>query len=269
MAYSEATGSIWGLTYDRTEQVIYMSAFLKRHVDIGPNGLDAIYMFDKTTDTVGLWAEVSNMGVNVGSDDLGVRGLAGINDPSRDVIAYNATLRRGFGDIELDRITRTMWFINLEDRQLYGISNVTPENGSLKTSDDIIGPFDVQPGEITCVDGLLRPFGLKVYRGFLYIGAVCTGEIGTKDPAAHTGHVIRMDLQNHGNFEEVLGFRMDYNARRHYDDSFQTWYKCDVRDRINFRSCHHGAVSSIDFDRDGNMVIAIMDRYGHTMVSLD
>jgi hypothetical protein len=91
-------GAVWGETYNSFDKKLFVSAFIKRHADLSPDGLGAIYSIDVTTPTATgagtptLWLDINaptfvnqnNVAVNLGfpadpgttSRDLGIKSNA-------------------------------------------------------------------------------------------------------------------------------------------------------------------------------------------------
>ena len=88
-------GSCYGLGYRRSTQKVYTSAFIKRHVGLGPLGIGGIYEIDMTNPGSPVIVElidVESIGVDVG--DIGSNSDRGLpillEDPSNDPDAFPA-----------------------------------------------------------------------------------------------------------------------------------------------------------------------------------
>jgi len=263
IATAEETGTVWGIGFERFTQTVFSAAFLKRHTGTLPaDGLDAIYKTAKDGSGTGLFVNVGSIGINVGSEPTN-RGLGDLLGPSRDVDTFTLTGKVGMGDIDYDESTNSMYIVNLFDRSLYAIDNINPSVPPSST--DVEGPWLINDG-ITCSNGELRPFGIRLYEGFLYATGTCTGENAgsTKDDLAL--HIFRMDIENRAaGFTQVLSTALNYNRVTFAGPlEWRTWLYCDTYLAARYeRPCVHPHASNIDFDKDGSMIIAIMDRNGN------
>jgi uncharacterized repeat protein (TIGR01451 family) len=164
LANAPEIGSVWGLTYQRTTQQLFASAFVKRHVGLGPGGAGAIYRIDLSTGTpsVSLFATIPNVG---SVPPNAARGLAGETVARNDPNAWDLVGKAGLGGLELSADGNTLYVMNLGDRQLYSLN--------ANTGGDI---QELGRPNLTCTDGVARPFALKYYQEQLYTGWTCTQE---------------------------------------------------------------------------------------------
>jgi len=76
------------------------------------------------------------------------------------------------GDLDISDDGQNLYTINLATRQLFeipiGMDGVAPAVGDIFVTD---APFPAN-----CTGDVVRPFGLKYYKGMLYVGMVCTAE---------------------------------------------------------------------------------------------
>lgn len=69
--------------------------------------------------------------------------------------------------MDLSEDGTTLYVINLANRNLYSVSTAT----GVATPRGVIGAP-------ACVNGIYRPFGLGIRDGLVYVGGVCTAELG-------------------------------------------------------------------------------------------
>jgi len=286
---NQQLGSVYGLAYDRVRKCLYASAFLKRHVGLGDIGLGGIYRIEY--DAVGEELvtpifEVPNVGTVVRPD------LSTPTTPSLDSDVFGKVGKAGLGDIDISPDYNTLWTVNLNTRNLVRIDNILTAPVSMEI------PIASAPN---CTNGVFRPLGLKVYRGKVYVGGVCTGEnngagadlsasVHEYDIATNTWKdVLNFDLTgteyNHG---DIIG---NVNANMAQCKEWETWTdEYSERNWVGntgsgepatiipngnfeivgggltgaeFRCRGQAMVSDIEITREGLMVIGLMDRTGH------
>ncbi|MBA3873020.1 MAG: DUF11 domain-containing protein [Anaerolineae bacterium] len=160
VARDNQVGTVWGVAYKRavgtTPGTIFVSAFAKRQAEYGSGGNGAIYAIQGATATV--FATIP---------------LAGLtpHNPANypvDSTFYAAPGEEGLGDMDISEDGTTLYVINLADRNLYSVNT---------TSGAVSAPLGII-GNPACVNGIYRPFGLGVRDGIVYVGGVCTAELG-------------------------------------------------------------------------------------------
>lgn len=198
-ATADAVGSVFGVAYDRRTKLAYYSAFLKRQVGIGDRGYDGIYVVNAALATPALAGGIDLEGVvpsnggaalafgtvtrnliasgsGTGTNDLS----ADRTQASRDANAYAKVGKVGYGGIDIDADTKTLWAVNLNERSLVAIDIST--NLYSTTIPNTVASSKVKryfidgttspsiSGLPTCTNGVMRPFGLKIYKGKGYLG---------------------------------------------------------------------------------------------------
>ncbi len=134
-------GSTWGVAFQSSRDRAFASALVKRHVGLGPQGLDAIYAIDYSTDAAkpavgyfnmqGLTPSVGppiDLGslrrdiVDVVIDETMPYALSTVDNHVRrasyDIDAFAKVGTTGYGDIEISEDGRTLWMVNLHQRSL-------------------------------------------------------------------------------------------------------------------------------------------------------
>ncbi|MEM7128147.1 MAG: SdrD B-like domain-containing protein [Chloroflexota bacterium] len=133
----------------------------------------------------------------------------------------------------------------------------------------------------------VRPFGLSYHNGDLYVGTVCTAEY-SQNTADLKAQVYRFD-DDAGQFIDVLGsdadpltpivqFDLDYSRNyAYYDCAAATsayWIpwetvlgpnRCFPTAPVGLRTAPQPAVSDIEFQPDGTLVVSLLDRNGHVL----
>ncbi len=283
-AYKDQIGSTWGLSYSRTRQRLYASAFLKRHVGLGSGGLGGIYVVDPTSGTPNgtLFTTIPNAGTIASN---AARGLGNPANPSRDPTAFGLLGRMGLGDMDISPDEQFLYVVNLNDRQIYIVDIENP--GTSHASVPIPDP--------SCNGGVAQPFGLKVYRNNLYVGVICDASIlGMRSDLRAS--VFVMDLStNTFSGGSILDFPLDYLKSSAWNEPFYSganviaggeafpthstrWYPwADVysgltfnrgENAIRYSFCHPTPMfTDIEFDQSGNMILGFSDRTAHQFFS--
>ena len=101
----------------------------------------------------------------------------------------------------------TLWLVNLNDRSLYGIQNVHPN--TTPTASDVVGPFALPITGCGSGESDVRPWGLEVYKGKVYIGAICSGESTQIDNNLHA-YVFEFDPATN-TMSSFFDFDMNYD----------------------------------------------------------
>lgn len=181
-------GANWGVAYQRNTKTLYSSAVLRRFCGFGPLGAGGIYKTDMTNPSNNSgssnFIDVRTIGIETGadvrtSDPCNSLALAE-NAPAHDTAAANNVGKIGIGGIEYDEQRNTLWLVNLKDSKLYGIKNINPL--TTPTAADVLGGYSISlPSGYNIVNGQLRAWGIKVYKGYIYIGAVADGS-GESNP---------------------------------------------------------------------------------------
>ncbi len=263
-------GSIYGLAYNRNNDLLFTSSFLKRHVGVGPEGLGGIYVTDLSANPASkiLSFDMTNLGANVGTiPSNSARGLtANVNGPSNDADAFDKVGKVGFGAMDMDRSGQHIYVTNLFDKKLHRI-NVSSVPAAAPTAGDVT-TYDLST--ISCTGGEYRPFAVKVHRGSVYVGGVCDASV-SQQASDLKAYVHRLDGTS---FTQIASFDLDYDkgyTTRHADcENFPGWYPwvstlpaaCDNGATIVYPQ---PILSDLEFDVDGSLILGFMDRFGHQL----
>jgi|GEM_PF-2293807 len=290
-SYSEV-GTVWGLAYNPYTKKLYAAAFLKRHCDLSPDGLGAIYEIDLTTPTTAgagtptLWMNL-NSTTHLGagatlfpSETAANRGLGAIGQPSRDAWAYTRVGRQGLGDIEITADGTKMYVMDLTNRQVLEINMAT------KTVTNRY-PVNAPANYTHAADR--RPFGIKHYNGELYVGVVSSGETDGKKKDVKA-NVMKLSGSSFVNVYEVDSMAVvdptdptndskvtSYRGNPNFGTGLGWNYYSDADMAASYPDNNPYAyiqnpvplVSDIEFDKAGNIVIGILDWSGHRMGSFN
>lgn len=182
LATFSEVGSIGGIAYqDAAQDYVYAAAAYKRLAGLGAQGLGGIYRVPVTLDSAGnvatdgpveQWLDVETLTIEGTGDlvDLGPwqtnaeRGLGAANLALADADGFANSGKVGIGGITLSTDHRTLFFVNLHDRNLYAID--VSGTGAPTTATRIeLGLEDDQ-----------RPWAVTVHRGEIHVGYVDTGD---------------------------------------------------------------------------------------------
>ncbi|RYF75355.1 MAG: hypothetical protein EOO39_07050, partial [Cytophagaceae bacterium] len=244
-ATADAIGSTWGVAYDKESKLVYLSTILKRQAGLGDRGLDGIYVVSNTGATPALVGGLdlegvipSNGGAAISFGSVTRTLLASgsgtaANDlsadrtkASRDEDAYAKVGKVGYGDIDIDQSTQTLWAVNLNERSLISIDissalqatavpNTVP---AAKVKRYFINGTSTPSitGLPSCPSGVMRPFGLKIQDGVGYLGVVCDGSaLTTVDlTASQSAYVLSFDPANPTVFTQVASVPLNYKREQ-------------------------------------------------------
>jgi hypothetical protein len=297
VANAGQVGSVWGTTVLRAEKKVLSAANIKRHAGLGTLGTGGIYISDVSSLSPTSTTILSNpasvttapfvdfqadLGINTGANPH--TGLSGSKlDPSADPASMTAVGRVGFGGITLSDDARTLYAVNLFDRKLYGVFINSPARKP--------GPADVQSwalNQAACPNGDYRPWAISSYRGYVYVGGVCSGENRTSrigSTASALGDLqatlpdtagLRIIIQRidpatvSGNVTTVLDYPLTF--QRGPADltgsciEFKYWLPWNNNwpqaCAANFVMWPQPILSDLEFRSDGSVVMGFMDRFG-------
>ncbi|MEL6273677.1 MAG: SdrD B-like domain-containing protein, partial [Bacteroidota bacterium] len=277
-AVASVIGATWGLAYQRSTQQLYASAFVKRHVGIGPLGEGGIYRIDYSGSgpaVVTDWLNVDDIGINTGTVGVGAtpaarnsnRGLS--TDPavadSGDPQAFDAVGKTGLGDIDISDDEAFLWVVNLNDGSLNSIEIDSDNDPSTPPTAADVETFAVPN---PCDSGVSRPFAVKYDRGLVYVGVVCE-ELLEATVYTFDGNSFSPVLIN-----DSATIPLDYTKGNstisggcNGTNTWFTWFDvlpapCDPGGLWSYPS---PILSDIEIDGDGSLILGFMDRMGHQM----
>ncbi|MBB3842179.1 putative repeat protein (TIGR01451 family) [Runella defluvii] len=267
VATASQVGSSFGIAWDRKNKKMLVSAFAKRHVGFGPLGEGGIYQVEYSSGApvVSNWLDVKTLGIPVDNVGTGTtiadrnisRGLMGDKlTKSLDAAGYSAVGKTSIGNIEFNKNADTLFFVNLTNRTVYAINVAT------KT---LAGTYP--PPTVAGCAGTFRIFALKYHEGKLFMGGVCDGTT----PSNMNSKVYRLDGTT---WTEIFSMTMDYPKGYAFWGSCINntgWYPwtdtppaaCDIQGAERGFVYPTPIFSDIEFDVDGSMILAFMDRTAH------
>jgi len=287
LASAGELGAVWGIAYLRAEKKVLSSATIKRHSGLGPLGTGGIYITDLATATSTPFFDFqADLGISTGADPH-----SGLNpdktQPSADPGPMSVLGKSGLGGIDLSDDSKTLYVVNMLDRKLYGVFIDSPAR---KPS-----PADVKSWPIDqsgCPNGDFRPWAVYNYRKYVYVGGVCSGEnrsskIGQygsatealaatlSDTAGLKAIIMRLDPRQGpaATFQTVLSFPLTFQrgAADLTDNcaEFKYWlpwtneFPLGCNSTGQFVMWPQPMVTDLAFDDNGDMVIGMLDRFGH------
>lgn len=288
LALTKQIGATYGLAYSRQADLIFTSAFMKRHSGFGPLGGGGIYVVDPnnidlagslafmdfdalgipTSDEVGAYTFPTANNQEFVSNVIGTNAQRGLpsskGSPNNDPAAYTQAGKLSFGDMDISEDGRYLWIVNLYDRTLYSIDLLDPFNPTAPTLADVATRVKAYPIPDPCTtnaNGEYRPFALKIRRGKVFVGVTCSGEdaagatVGTL--ADVLGTVYEFDIATESyDLTPKLQFDFDYTRTKDFNPWRSTWLGG------NFNEDGAPLISDIEFDAQGNMLLGVRDRRG-------
>ncbi|WP_375443804.1 SdrD B-like domain-containing protein [uncultured Fibrella sp.] len=287
LASASDIGAVWGVAYLRTEKKVLSSATIKRHAGLGSLGTGGIYITDLPTATSAPFFDFqADLGIPTGADPH-----SGLNpdktQPSSDPGPMSTIGKIGLGGIDLSDDSKTLYAVNMFDRKLYGVFIDSPARKP--------GPSDVKSWPIDqsgCPNGDFRPWAIYNYRKHVYIGGVCSGENRTSkisqsgsamaamtatlpDTAGLKAIIMRIDPRQGAaaTFQTVLSFPLTFErgSSDMTDDcrNFKYWlpwnsdFPMGCNSTGQFVVWPQPMVTDLAFDDNGDMIIGMLDRFGH------
>jgi SdrD B-like domain/Secretion system C-terminal sorting domain len=262
---ASAMGTIWGKAFNKKTNKMYYGAYIRSHAGLGPQGLGAIYYGDTTTGAALSSFIVPNVGTVATN---AARGLTTKTAVNHDETVFDLIGKAGIGDIDIDQENQKLYAVNLTDKKVYvaDLSLATPVATAIANY--------TSPG---CTNGSFRPFALKIRKGKLYLGGVCSGET---EPISTTktnlyAYVLEYTIST-GTWaaSPVLSFQLNYAKELPYPTTGHNsgWYPwIDQATDINIAGLHttNGEaffswptpmLSDIEFADDGAMILGFIDR---------
>lgn len=238
---------------------------------IGNNTISFLGAIDPVSgDPVGLGVVGTNTERGMTSDNTA---------PNNDAAAFDQVGKVGLGDIDISDDGRYLFVTNLYAKSIVRMELDDPSNPTSVLSVDSY-PLSAITNAPSCTDGDLRPFGLKYYKGKLYVGAVCTNEdraTSIPNNPDLSSHVFALDnptgaasFQANSILSTVIDFDKGRN-RGSQVDAFQNnvwnswtndWNSAYTKYPVQ-NVYPTPMLSDIEFTDNGNLVMAFSDRAGH------
>jgi len=215
LALAKQLGAVWGLAWNPQTQTIYAAAFMKRHVGFGPGGAGAIYQIT----SAGAVSLFHNFGAAAGADphprptDSCARTGAGTTNGNcwfYDTNAFDQVGKVAFGDLDISEDFSTLYTVNLADKTFLAMPVANPAGATT---------FPL-PSPANCPAVDVRPFGLGVKNGKVYVGMVCSAE-STQNRASLRAYVYAFA---NGAFVATPTLEIDLSAYRTSGNiQWKTW----------------------------------------------
>jgi len=237
-------GATYGLAYDPAKDVLYAGAFHKRNSKFGRLGPGGIYEVHLDGSGVTPLFKVPNPGRNQHDPD---------NNYQPDERGRSAAGRTSLGDIDISDDGTELFVMNLSDRLIYRLE--LPDGV-------VVGSFDHgAKAESWARDA--RPFGLKVKDGWVYHGVV-NSAFASQDPEDLVAQVYA-SRPDGTDMRLVAQLALGYDRGKH--DRWKPWPR---RDKLGRQRNHypHAMLTDIEFDKAGNLIVGLRDRYVDTGPSL-
>lgn len=282
-------GTVWGVAFNKKSQTYYLSAFAKRHSGVGPQGFGAIYTVRRNAN--GTFANKAffnlegvtaaqggtlNFGtITRSTSSTSLNYLAATSfTPSYDLDAYAKVGRISYGDIDFYEMGQKLFATNLFQQTLLEIdasTDLSTLNGASLGAKVKSYSLSSLSGIPACPTGQLRPWALKVYKDKGYLGLVCDAST-SQNPTDLQGYVMSFNPDN-----VSAGLTPVLNLNLNYRDNEQVWKPWSTSfsqtgialpsSTTSVMNVQHSepTVSDIDFDENGNMLIALGNLAGHKL----
>jgi len=222
------TGSVWGLAWNRTQKLLYSSAFIKQNAVLGTEGTGGIYVTNMDTRVTTPFINLSSFGINTGS----TAGLSSSDCKYGDLVG-----KVGLGNLEISNDDQYLFVTNLYNKSIVIIPTINPSSANI---------IEIKIPDPGCNNGDYAVGGLKYYNGHLYIGVTCTAE-QSKSKTDFFFHVY-----------EYNTIARTFNIILSTDFAKSYWPNPQGGSKVVSQW-----LTDIDFTKDGEMILGIADRKGH------
>jgi len=228
-------GSVWATTYHKKADKLFYASFVKRHVSLGPLGINGIYVTTgaKTVNNktqTGNFVNLNAINPAFDAGSLPGRTFAPGNNnktqANRDDITggnvFTEVGKKGIGGMTISDDGRYLYIINLNDRKLWRVD--IGVNGSAPTLASQIVAYNVFP--VAAGNSTFRPFAVKFYRGAIYVGGVLDGvrpDNSSVNRSELKAIVLKVDASvtpGSETFSTVLDAPLTYNRRANINTGF-------------------------------------------------
>lgn len=261
LARAKQTGSLWGLTYDRSSTELFAAAVAKRHSAFGPLGPGGIYRF-RAGKGLEPFLSLEELGIATAPKELN-RDLFG--DPaqaSHDSLFFATIGKISLGGIDLSADGKQLYVVNLYDQKLYQLT--LPASKAKPTAEQVKAFTLPAPDSKT---GVFRPWAVHVHEGRVYVGGVSDASLSqnVKDLKAY---VYALNPEN-GKTSLVLSFPLSYSRGTldYAQSGWQAWtddyLKTFTQQASSWMIYPQPILADLEFDTDGSLILGLMDRLGH------
>ena len=293
-------GALYGVAFSRQAQKVFTSAVMRRHAAFGPLGPGGIYMINPfgggvtnwlDLDAIGIWTNdhVGSYPPNPGNNTSPVSGFIGTaaqrglgansTTPSTDYAAGDQVGKVSIGDIDISDDGRYLYVVNLYDRKIYEIDLVDPQNPQAPTLANFnqrVRSWDSPDPATSGPEGEHRPFGLKYFRGKLYLGLVLSGQDAAGEVVSpvitvngqRVGTDVRGYIYEFDPVAQTFTTKIDFDFNYGRERGWIPWGYSTLSGLSRYfsgteREIAEPIISDIEFDDYGNMLIGVLDRKGH------
>jgi hypothetical protein len=272
-------GSTWGeATYNVDGgQYSLEATYFKRHAELGDGGagsLGAIYITNLASGTPNgtTWTTVPNAGTDPRIAAYGPESGMTFNQWLDDTPGYEYADKIGLGGMSMSPDQKTLYVVNLADRNLYAIPMIAPTTvggePTAGTPQVISLPLTLPGASAGCAAADVRPMAVQAEVTAIYVGLTCTGPtqadlrgyIYAINPAtgtASTSPLLEIPFSGYG--------RGDSYSLDNLSATWEPWTSTTFESTgtsQDWASYPQPLVSAISFDAYGNMTVAVKDRNG-------
>jgi uncharacterized repeat protein (TIGR01451 family) len=284
LADKNQLGSVWGLAYDEWRSNLFTSAYLKRHTELGPEGMDGLYWMTYPNETV---KSVSLE--TLGGPTFGTIGVRDVDttiffNTTKDPSAFPLVDKTGIGDIDISKDGKTLFVTNIHSKAIMAYDVSDAQNGTIK----YLGHYSLTNTDASCPNKSGNnnpsdwyPFALEPVDGdSLYVGITCNAQT-SQNSADLTAKILELKLipsGTNGNTVPVSSklvhtIPLDYPKDCPFGGAcvpaskgnFQPWQDDYTKfyNLAGLRINHPQPVfSDINISPDGSLSLNIMDRTG-------
>lgn len=273
IADTNQVGPTFGLAWQRSSGSLFASAFMKRHTGFGPGGTGAIYRIANplsATPTVSLFLDFNAL---LGAGTTGADPHPAGTDFFHDSNSFDAVGKAALGGLRFSEDEQTLYTVNLATRELYKIPIGNPPTAPVSAA--AITRVAV-PATLACSSpNDVRPFGLGVNKGRVYVGTVCSAQ-SSQNASDLRAAVYEFDpATNTFNATPVLDFPLNYPRGKAFitnniSGQWRPWKNtfnpepgipCAQQGALCLVADPQPILSDIAFDGQA-MLIGLRDRFG-------
>lgn len=223
------TGSVWGVAWNQSKQVLYSSAFVKYGTPLGAGGTSGIYISNPKLGTTNLFVDLKNFGIQTGD-------LSAVNPLDCNYSQYVG--KAGLGDLDISDDDQYLYVSNLYNKSLLIIPTNQPSPANI---------LEIKIPDPGCNGGDYAVGAIEYHNHHLYVGVTCTAETSKNQNDCYF-HIYEFNLLTR-TFNLIFStpFAKEY------------WLK-DPKNETPLSQW----LTNIAFVDDDFMVLGIADRTGHT-----
>eukprot|EP01125_Pyxidicula_operculata_P008579 TRINITY_DN2870_c0_g2_i1.p1 TRINITY_DN2870_c0_g2~~TRINITY_DN2870_c0_g2_i1.p1 ORF type:complete len:1803 (+),score=387.95 TRINITY_DN2870_c0_g2_i1:475-5883(+) len=285
LATDSNLGPVWGLAWNRYSKTMFMSSFVKRYSNQYQNndyntGL-IWYQSHRSNAPPSILVNVSaNYTTCIGDVHQEDIALGSCTSRSCDKQAWDKVGTCGLGGISLNRNATILYVMNLFSRSIIMYFFDSPISLSYSTFKSVPVPLSV-PG---CISDDVRPFAVKHHDNAVYIGSVCSGQ--SNNSITNLRAYVFKAPEDLSSFTLVLDVYLGYargttsstgtnpfcvsSGKNHIPSpsnaaTWRPWASAITENPLAYSQCFYPQpiVSDIVFGDQGQLIVSIMDRYGH------